>query len=113
MPDAPLTIDQVDGPSDGQRTFRLDGPITLVNLFDFQSRLRKDDSQFLILDFTNVPYIDSAGIGALVGGYVSRNNKGHVLALVGVNQRVRDALALTKVDKFFTFYPSVTAASQA
>src|SRR5215469_8479375 len=75
MPDSPLLIEQVEGPTDGQRTLRLSGPITLVNLFDFQNRLRKDDSQLLILDFASVPYIDSAGIGALVGGYVSRNNK--------------------------------------
>ena len=113
MPDSPLLIEQVEGPTDGQRTLRLSGPITLVNLFEFQNRLRKDDSQLLILDFANVPYIDSAGIGALVGGYVSRNNKGLGLALVGVNQRVRDALTITQVEKFFTFYPSVAAASQA
>jgi len=104
MPEAPLSIEQVDGPEEGQRTLRLSGPVTLTNLFDFQNRLRRDNSQLLILDFTNVPYIDSAGIGALVGAYVSRNNKGAQLALLGVSQRVRDALIVTQVEQFFTFY---------
>jgi len=111
MPDAPLSIEQVDGPEQGQRTIRLSGPVTLSNMFEFQNRLRRDDAQLLILDFTNVPYIDSAGIGALVGAYVSRNNRGAQLALLGVNQRVRDALIITQVEKFFTFCEKPTKAS--
>ena len=46
--------------------------ITLSNLFDFQARVRSDKSQALIIDLTSVPYVDSAGIGALVGAYVNR-----------------------------------------
>lgn len=111
MPDAPLSIADASGPLDGQRTLRLSGPVTLANVFEFQKTLRADTSQLLILDFTEVPYIDSAGIGALVGGYVSRNNKGCAMALVGVTQRVRDALAITQVDQFFTFYQTVAAAA--
>ncbi len=56
--------------------FVLPGPLVLTNMFQFQSLVRADGSQRLIIDFTNVPYVDSAGIGALVGAYVTHNKEG-------------------------------------
>ena len=59
-----------------------------------------------------VPYIDSAGIGALVGAYVTHQKGGRSLSLVGVSDRVHNALKVTHVEQFFQFYNSVdTAAS--
>jgi anti-sigma B factor antagonist len=109
MPQDPLVIEDTPGPKDGQRILRLTGPITISNLFDFQSRVRSDTSETLILDFTGVPYVDSAGIGALVGAYVTHQKDGRSLLLVGVNQRVKDALQVTRVQQFFKFVDSVPA----
>jgi anti-sigma B factor antagonist len=109
MPQDPLVIEDTPGPKDGQRILRLTGPITISNLFDFQSRVRTDTSETLILDFTGVPYVDSAGIGALVGAYVTHQKDGRSLLLVGVNQRVKDALQVTRVQQFFKFVESVPA----
>ncbi len=109
MPQDPLVIEDTPGPKDGQRILRLTGPITISNLFDFQSRVRSDTSETLILDFTGVPYVDSAGIGALVGAYVTHQKDGRSLLLVGVNQRVKDALQVTRVQQFFKFVESVPA----
>jgi len=92
MPQEPLVIEDIAGPKEGQRILRLTGPLVLSTLFDFQSRVRADTSRSLILDFTNVPYVDSAGIGALVGAYVTHQKDGRKLYLVGVSQRVQDAL---------------------
>jgi len=111
MPKDPLAIEDQAGPKDGQRILRLTGPITISNLFDLQARVRADTSHQLILDFTGVPYIDSAGIGALVGAYVNHQKEGRSLALVGVNDRVRTALQVTRVEQFFRFYDSVAAAT--
>lgn len=85
----------------------------MSNLFDFQSRVRLDTSHVLMLDFTSVPYVDSAGIGALVGAYVTHKKDGRSLYLIGVNERVQNALKVTRVEQFFNFVPSVTAAEQA
>jgi anti-sigma B factor antagonist len=109
MPQDPLVIEDTPGPKDGQRILRLTGPITISNLFDFQSRVRSDTSETLILDFTGVPYVDSAGIGTLVGAYVTHQKDGRSLLLVGVNQRVKDALQVTRVQQFFKFVESVPA----
>ena len=45
----------------------------LATLFQFQAAIRAKDAATLIMDFTGVLYIDSAGIGALVGAYVAHN----------------------------------------
>jgi len=113
MPQDPLAIEDVPGPKEGQRILRLTGPLTMTTLFDFQSRVRADNSRALLLDFSNVPYVDSAGIGVMVGAYVSHQKDGRRLYLIGVNDRVQNALKVTHVEKFFRFVDSVTAAEQA
>jgi len=109
----PLTIDDLDGVQSGQRILRLQGPIVLGTLFQFQSTIRAKDANALILDFTAVPYIDSAGIGALVGAYVTHNKEGRSLALVGVSDRIHAALQVTRVEQFFRFFDTVAQAEQA
>jgi anti-sigma B factor antagonist len=113
MPQEPLVIEDIAGAKDGQRILRLAGPLVLTTLFDFQSRVRTDNSQTLMLDLSQVPYVDSAGIGALVGAYVTHQKDGRSLYLIGVNQRVLDALQVTRVKQFFQFVDSVGAVEQA
>jgi anti-sigma B factor antagonist len=112
MPDQPLQIEELSGSRDGIQILRLAGPLTLSNLFGFQAQLRADKSRALILDFTNVPLADSAGIGALVGAYVTRQKDGRSLGLVGVNQRIHNALEVTRVDNFFHFFATVAEAEK-
>jgi anti-sigma B factor antagonist len=113
MREEPLVIEDLAEPEKGQRVLRLTGPLVISNLFDFQAKVRSDSSQTLILDFSGVPYADSAGIGSLVGAYVNRQKDGRSLALVGVNDRVRAVLKVTHVEQFFRFFDSVNAAEQA
>src|SRR5258708_4572465 len=113
MPEQPLHIEDLPGSRDGIRVLRLSGPLTLANLFGFQSKVRADNSSALILDFTEVPLADSAGIGALVGAYVTRQKDGRSLGLVGVNQRIHNALEVTRVQGLFHFFNSVADAEQA
>jgi anti-sigma B factor antagonist len=108
-----LRIEDRPGSRTGQRVLRLIGPVVMTTVFDFQATVRADQSQSLIIDFTGVPYVDSAGIGALVGAYVTRQNNGRSLALVGVSDRIHNALKITHVEQFFRFFNSVTAAEEA
>ena len=109
----PLNIEDLEGSMPGQRVLRLQGPVVLGTLFQFQAAIRAKDAPTLIMDFTNVPYIDSAGIGALVGAYVSQNKDGRKLALVGVSERLITALKVTRVEQFFRIFKSVPDAEQA
>ena len=100
----PLTVEDITGSGDGERILRLKGPLLISNLLDFQTMVRTDASASLVIDLTDVPYIDSAGIGALMGAHLTRQKgaSGN-LVLVGVNQRIRQTLQLTHVEKFFKF----------
>ena len=113
MPQEPLHIEDINGTPDDYRILRLSGPVTISNFFQFQSLVRGNTSGKLILDLSGVPYIDSAGIGALVGAYVNHQKDGRSLALVGVSKRVRDALQVTRVEQFFNFYQTEAAARQS
>ena len=113
MAEQALNIEEIPGSREGIRILRLSGPLTLTNVFGFQSNLRADTSRALILDFNAVPLVDSAGIGALVGAYVTRQKEGRSLGLVGVNQRIHQALEVTRVNNFFKFFGTVADAEQA
>jgi len=112
MPE-PLLVEQVAGASVGHSILRLRGPITVQNLFPFQTAERECRETSLILDVQGVPYIDSVGVGALVGAYVSRNKAGLQVALVGAGDRVKASLEITSLLKFFPMFPSVEAAQQS
>jgi len=112
MPNQPLAIEDFVGPN-GSRVMRLSGPLLISNLFDFQNRVRTNTLERLILDFSNVPYVDSAGIGALVGAHVTHDKQGRSLALVGVNSRVRAVLGVTHVEHLFHFFENVQEAQAA
>jgi anti-sigma B factor antagonist len=113
MPSEPLTIEDLPGPKDGQRILRLSGPLVIATLFDFQAMVRADNSRAVIIDFTSVPYVDSAGIGALVGAYVTHQKDGRSLALVGVSDRIHNALQVTRVEHFFRFFNTLSEAENA
>ena len=108
-----LHIEDAPGTQPGQRILRLNGALVMTTMFEFQAMVRADTSRSLIIDFANVPYVDSAGIGALVGAYVTRQNGGRSLALVGVSERIHNALKVTRVEQFFRFFDSVSAAEDA
>jgi anti-sigma B factor antagonist len=113
MPQEALSIEDLPGSQPGHRILRLTGALVMTTMFQFQATVRADTSQSLIVDFTNVPYVDSAGIGALVGAYVTRQHSGRTLSLVGVSERIHHALQVTRVEQFFKFFDSVAAADQA
>ncbi|HZR58019.1 MAG TPA: STAS domain-containing protein [Terriglobales bacterium] len=113
MPQEPLTIEDISGSSNEHRILSLYGPVTIGNLYELQSKVRADRSATLILDLTKVPYIDSAGIGALVGAYVTHQKEGSRLLLVGINERVLNALKVTRVEQFFTFFDTLASAEQS
>src|SRR5262252_10328534 len=109
MQEKPLEIEKIDDPH-GNVVIRLHGPLLLGNFFPLQTMVRADDSKLLIIDLADMPYIDSAGIGCLVGAHVSRENSGRKLVLVGANERLLTSLKVTKVDQLFALAPTVQEA---
>ena len=58
----------------------------------------------LLIDLTEVPYVDSAGLGELVRTYTALNRSGGQLKLLGLAKRIKDVLALTKLLAVFEIF---------
>ncbi len=113
MYNGPLTFDVVGGKTPDTRVFRLHGPITLNNMFEFQKVLAEGKEKLTILDFTDSPYMDSAGLGILLNYYVSCKRQGRSIRLVAVNYRVAALLELTHANTLVKNYETVEAAESA
>lgn len=107
-----LTFEPLEGASPNEHIYRLQGPIVLGNMFAFQELLRSE-CVTTILDLTDVPYMDSAGLGVLTNSYVSHQKNGRKLLFVGVNERVQTLFKITKLDQLFEVFPTVESAQAA
>ncbi|MGD0788236.1 MAG: STAS domain-containing protein [Terracidiphilus sp.] len=109
--DDPFSFEQLPGKAQGTLIFRLVGPFTLRNLFDFQAQLRAGDPPPLtILDFTAVPYMDSAGMGTVINHYIHCQRKGTRMIVAGVNRRVVELFKMTRVDSIISMAATVEEA---
>jgi len=55
----------------------------------------------LILNFQNVPYLDSTGLGEVVRSYTSLKKEGGAVKIVNLTNKVRDLLSVTKLITVF------------
>jgi len=60
----------------------------------------------VLINMANVSYIDSTGVGALVGSFTSIRNQGGQMKLANLGQRVKDILLVTKLLTVFDVYDS-------
>ena len=58
----------------------------------------------LVINLTEVSYMDSSGIGTLVEVFRRVNAYKGKLALCGLNERVHSVFEITKLDKFFRIF---------
>ena len=58
----------------------------------------------IVVNLKEVDYIDSDGLGTLVGLLVSARNRGGELKLASLGKRVKDVLRRTNLDTIFTVY---------
>ena len=58
------------------------------------------ESKAVALDLTNVSYLDSSGLGAIVGLYVSAKTAQSQLKLINLNERLKELFSLTRLGQF-------------
>jgi len=64
----------------------------------------------ILLNLGDISYIDSSGIGALVGAYTMVNNQGGQLKLLNVTQKVYDLLQITQLITVFEIFDDEASA---
>ncbi len=111
--DESLVVEKFHGSLDTQRVFRLSGPLTLDTISPLQNALRIETANSVFLDLTDVPYIDSAGLGSLVAACVSCNKAGRQFVLSGVQPRVQRVFHITGVERLFLMFDNIQDALDA
>lgn len=66
--------------------------------------------KYLIIDLTQVDYLDSSGLGILVAGLKRSRESGGEVFLVSPKPRIQHVLEVTGLQKVFTILDSVDAA---
>lgn len=67
----------------------------------------------LLLNMADVSYVDSAGLGELVGSYTTTTNLGGQLKLVNVQKKMKDLMQITKLYTIFQAYDDEQTAIQS
>ena len=102
-----LTIDRTESETQGT-VFRLSGPFTARDMYSsmspnafrnfFESYPGDGQAPVHIFDLTEVPYMDSMGLGMLASHYVRCRSKGIRMSLTGVGPRVQELFRITKME---------------
>lgn len=102
---------------DGVTVLGLSGRITLGEESNkLRTKLKSlvdEGKSRVVLDLSEVTYMDSAGLGALVAGYTSAQNRGLSLKLASLSKRISEQLYITKLVTVFDVYDSVEEAIKA
>jgi anti-sigma B factor antagonist len=107
-----LTINQRQ--VEGLTVLDLSGKITIgegsTRFRDAIRRLMEQDNRQVVLNFADVNYVDSSGIGELVSAYTSLSNQGGQLKLLNLPKRIRDLLRITKLLTVFETFDDESVA---
>jgi len=80
---------------------------TLAKLLD------EDDQGHVLVDLARINYIDSTGIGELVGYFGKFRERGRRLVLIEPAERIRKLLEVAKLDGVFPTYDNLETALSA
>jgi len=101
-PQRKLSIDR-SAWTDGTPTFICRGRLTFETWEVLKTEVKSLSPQHkhLMADMSEVIFVDSAGLGGLLGIYVSAKSDGCYLELVNVHPRLRDLLNMTHLTAVF------------
>jgi len=92
---------------------RLKGPLTLATLFPLQDILRTLPDSDTVIDVTEVPYIDSAGLGTILSHWSHTQRTGHKFAMSGTSPRIEVLLEVTQVHKIIPRFRTAEEADRS
>ncbi len=89
------------------------GPGSGVVLSETIRELTKKGQKKILLNLAEVNYVDSSGVGQLVGALTTARKQGGDLKLLKPSSQVRDLLKITKMDSVFDIQEDEAAAIQS
>jgi anti-sigma B factor antagonist len=72
--------------------------------------LLQDDVKKIVLDLSNVKWVNSSGLGTLIAAMTSVKNKGGDLRLANVTEKLESLFMITQLIKVFKTYENIDRA---
>ena len=98
----------------GVSVIDISGRLTLgegaTKLRDDIRELVAEGKKRILLNLAGLTYMDSSGMGLLVGAYATVSREGGHLKLANLNSRIKDLLLITKLYAVFEIYEDEAAA---
>jgi anti-sigma B factor antagonist len=96
-PQPALSVDLIS--TEESPTLVCRGRITQESGSYFKAQVKNLSPQHavLLVDMSGVDFVDSSGLGGILGAYISARSNGCELKLINVNPRIKDLLDLTKL----------------
>lgn len=108
-----ITVNPV---SERTAVVQLRGRLDLLVAAEVKQRLSQavnEGFKLLVVDMGEVSFVDSSGLGALIGGLKAARLAGGDLRLANVGAQAQAILELTTLNRVLRPYPNVTEALQA
>jgi len=77
------------------------------------NQLIDNDNKKIIIDLVNVDWMNSSGLGILIGAVTVLKNSNGCLCLINVSDRIKNLLKITKLDTVFNIYDNFDEAAAA
>ena len=71
---------------------------------------RKEETKKLIIDLSQVPYLDSSGVGVLLSLFKFMKTRGGSLAIANPNEKIRRVFDVTKMTEIIPAYETTEEA---
>ena len=97
------------------KVIKLTGNLNATTSQDFRQNITnilETGAKIVLVDFKDVTFMDSSGLGALVLAFKTLRAADTKLALCSINEQVRILFELTNMDKVFEIFPSQDAFNQ-
>ena len=91
-----------DGPTDGSVVLRVAGEVDMATAPELEAHVRKAldrDEPTVLVDLTEVTFIDSSGIAALTGLHRQLEERRRRLTILGLNDVTRRPFEVLKLDE--------------
>jgi anti-sigma B factor antagonist len=86
---------------------------TTPQLRDRLEEVVRSGARSVVVDLTNVAFMDSSGLGALVVAYKDLRERDGWLGLAGARPVVRTVLSITATDRIFAIFDTARDAEEA
>ncbi|NLL12888.1 MAG: STAS domain-containing protein [Fibrobacter sp.] len=97
-------LNSVETVSENSITAKLEGKLVAGSIDEFRERLKeliKNGPNTVILDLSDVNFIDSTGIGFLAATYNSLSKTGGTLKIIGLSEEIYDFFISLRLNAYF------------